>query len=297
MEDALDFDWSQAGLFVAVADHGSLSAAARATGVSQPTIGRAVQSLETDLGVSLFKRHPRGLELTEQGSAVVYHARAMAKAAAQLSLEAAGRADQLEGVVRVTASQFVATHVLPSILARLQRQEPRIQIEIVATDTIENLLFREADIAVRMARPTQLELITRHVGDVSMGIYAAHSYLAQRPPPETLDDLELHSVIGYDRSTLIIEGARDLGWEISRDFFSYRCDDQVVCWNMLLAGVGAAFAPQYVAAGDDRLVRVLNDVQLPVLPIWLTSHSALKSNRRVRYVYDFLAQAFSSAFN
>lgn len=227
---------------------------------------------------------------------MLLHARAMAEAAATLSLAAAGRSDQLDGVVRITASQVVASYVLPPMLARLRRAEPRIQIEIVATDVVENLLYREADIAIRMVRPVQQDLITRHVGDMPMGLYASHAYLAERPPPETIEDLELHSMIGYDRSTLIIEKARAMGFSLDRNFFAYRCDDQVTYWHMVLAGLGLGFTARPVAEGDQRVVRVMHDLAIPPLPVWLTSHGALKTNRRVRYVYDFLAQAFSERF-
>lgn len=144
MEHTPDFNWEHINLFVAVADTGSLSAAARASGVSQPTIGRAVQALEAALEVELFTRHAKGFELTEQGKEMVIHARSMAGAAAELSLAAAGKSNQLDGTVRITASQVMASHILPSILARMRREEPRIQIELVATDQVENLLFREA---------------------------------------------------------------------------------------------------------------------------------------------------------
>jgi len=183
--------------------------------------------------VELFARHAKGFDLTEQGKELVVHARSMANAAADLSLAAAGKSDRLDGTVRITASQVVASYILPSILARLRREEPRIQVEVVATDVVENLLFREADIAIRMVRPVQEELILRHVGDLEMGVYASHGYLAERPAPEQFEDLELHSMIGYDRSTMIIDQARALGVQLTRESFAYRCDDQVVIrWSI-----------------------------------------------------------------
>ncbi|MBN4066394.1 LysR family transcriptional regulator [Ahrensia sp. AH-315-G08] len=291
MDIRSEFDWRHVGLFVAVAEHGSLSAAARVLRVSQPTIGRAIQALEEELGVSLFSRHPRGLTLTEQGEELAQHGREMARAAAQFSLAAAGRSDDLVGTVRITASQVVATFVLPAILARMRREEPRVQVELVATDEVENLLYREADIAIRMVRPRQQELIARHVADMPMGIYASHAYLAAQTAPISVDTLDLHSLVGYDRSTLIIDAARELGVNFTRDSFAYRCDDQVACWHMVLAGAGIGFTSDWVARGDDRVVRILSGFKLGTLPVWLTSHSALKRNRRVRFVYDFLAKA------
>lgn len=296
MEYRQEFNWSHVNLFVAVANTGSLSAAARETGVSQPTIGRAMAALEEELGVTLLTRHTKGFSLTEQGRALLAHAQDMVNAAAQLSLAAAGRADELAGTVRITASRIVATYVLPSILAQMKRQEPRIQVELVATDVVENLLYRDADIAIRMVRPTQSDLIAKQVGEMPMGVYASHSYLAERPAPVSADDLALHSVIGYDKSTLILDSARELGLDASRDFFQFRCDDQIAYWQMVLAGLGIGFTARPVAQGDDRVIRILHDLEIPSLPLWLTAHSALKSNRRIRFVYDFLGEALQSRF-
>lgn len=294
MEDISGFDWTQIRFFVSVAETGSLSACARATGASQPTVGRAIASLEQSLGVSLFKRHARGFELTEQGADLLPHAQAMANAAADLSLAAEGRSQSLEGPVRITASRIVATYVLPSILADLQRAEPSIEIELVATDTVENLLFREADIALRMVRPTQQDLISKHVCDLPMGAYASEKYLAEHSIPEKIEDLFDHVMIGYDRSTLIIDGARSLGLQVHRDFFAYRTDDQIAYWELVRAGVGIGFTARPVARHDESVVRILPQLEIRALPIWLTSHGALKTSRRVRYVFDFLATALKA---
>ena len=289
-------DWDHISLFVAVADTGSLSSAARATGISQPTIGRAISALEEELDINLFTRHPKGLAVTEQGSELLSHAKDMAEAAARFSLAASGRSDELAGVVRITASRIVASYVLPPILAQLKRQEPRIEIELVATDTVENLLYRDADIAIRMVRPVQQDLIAKQVGEMPMGVYASHAYLAERPAPVSVDDLPLHSIIGYDKSTLILDSAATLGMEVSRDFFQYRCDDQIAYWQMVVAGLGIGFTARPVADGDDRVVRILHDLNIAPLPLWLTSHSAVKHNRRIRFVFNFLGDALQKRF-
>jgi len=206
-------------------------------------------------------------------------------------LAADGHSERLEGTVRITASQIVATYYLPAILTKMRRAEPRIQVEVVATDSVENLLYREADIALRMVRPEQQDLLTRHVGALEIGAYASHTYLAERPAPTTIGDLELHSLIGFDRSTLIIDQAGKMGVDLERFDFSMRCDDQVVVWNMLLAGAGIGFAPITLASKDERVVRLFSQLQFPETPIWLTTHPSLKTNPRVRFVVDFLAEA------
>ena len=284
-------DWNLIQHFVAVARHGSLSAAGRATNVSQPTLGRAVQALEQELAVNLFDRHPKGLSLTTQGRDLFHYANSMAETAHRLSLAAEGHSERLEGSVRITASQVMSTFFLPKMLSRLRREEPRIEVELVATDSVENLLFREADIAIRMARPEQQDLVTQHLGDLEIGAYASHSYLAERGRPHSLEELELHTIIGYDRSTFILDGAKQLGFELTRNDFALRCDDQVVGWHLLLAGAGIGFAPKSLASSDDRVVQVLSNVSFPATPIWLTSHPALKTNPRVRFVLDFLAHS------
>ena len=176
-------DWSLLQSFIAVAGKGSLSAAARALGGSQPTMGRHIGALESELGVRLFERTACGLELTPTGLELLDHARRMDAAANHLSLAAEGRAEAVAGTIRITASEIVATYILPEILTALRRAEPEIEIELVASDRSENLLQREADIAVRMYRPPQADVFTRKVGDLKLGIFAAESYVARRGAP------------------------------------------------------------------------------------------------------------------
>ncbi len=288
------FEWSHLQTLVAVAENGSLSAAALSLGSSQPTMGRHIRTLETELGVDLFERTARGLDLTPTGIALLEQARNMAEAANKLSLVAEGRSESLEGTIRIAASEIVATYVLPDILTAFRRLEPNIDIELVASDRAENLLQREADIAVRMFRPTQSDVFTRKVGDLQTGIFAAHSYLERYGQPDTLLDLLNHDVIGYDRSDLIIQGFRSVGLEVDRGFFSFRCDNQVVAWRMVVAGYGIGFNQVQIGRAEPAVKMLDFGVELPVLPMWLTAHSELKTSQRVRRVYDFLAENLGS---
>ena len=290
-------DWSHLQSFVAVADSGSLSAAAREIGSSQPTLGRAIHALESDLGVELFVRNPRGLSLTEQGEELYSYASEMAAQATRLQLAAEGRADTLNGTVRITASQIVATYILPPILAEMRQQEPDIQIELVATNRVENLLYREADIAIRMVRPTQQDLLARKVGDMQLGLFATDGYLARHGEPHDFADVFDLNVIGYDRSELIVEGAAEYGFRLDRDSFDLRCDDQVTYWQLVLAGCGIGFSPVVIGQRYPGVTRILPDAVLPQLPVWLTTHPVLKSNRRVRFAMDFLAQKLRDALS
>lgn len=292
MKQALD--WTLLHSFLGVAETGSLSAAARRLGLSQPTLGRHIRDLETQLDVPLFTRVPRGLALTEAGADLLPHARAMQAAAAQLALVAAGRAEAVTGTVRITASRMVSHHILPSMLARLRILEPGIDIELAPSDTSENLLFREADIAMRMYRPTQLDVVTHHVTDIAIGLYGARSFLDRVGRPCSLDDLLALDFVGFDRSDLILRTMRTLGVERHREDFPVRCDDQVVHWNLVRAGCGLGGALCIIGDTDPTVERVAPDLALPALPLWLATPEPLRHNLRVRRVHDFLTDAFKS---
>ena len=234
----MHLDWSYVQSFTAVAEHGSLSAAARMLNSSQPTLSRHISALENRIGTRLFERSRSGMELTQAGLDLMEHAAHMADAAARLSIAGEGQAVETGGTVRITASQIVASYLLPPVLARLRQAHPEIQIEVVASDTSENLLRREADIALRMYRPTQLDVITKHIADLQIGAYAAHDYIARRGLPDGLEHILDHDLIGYDRNPQIIDGMRAAGFDVSPEDFAFRCDDQVVCWQMVLAGCG-----------------------------------------------------------
>ena len=212
----------------------------------------------------------------------------MAASAARLTLLAEGRQQTLGGTVRLTASRVVSQHVLPPLLARLRQAEPRIQIDLIASDTSENLLFREADIALRMYRPEQLDIIARHVTDLPLGLYAAKTYLDRRGRPQSLDDLLRHDFVGYDRDERILRLMRKLGAAVTRGFFVLRCDDQTVHWELVRAGCGISGMQCRTADADPLVERVLPDLPLPPLPLWLAAPQALHSNPRIRRVWDFL---------
>lgn len=286
-------DWSLLQSFLAVAETGSLSAAARALGASQPTLGRHIRALEGQLGVTLFHRTASGLEPSESALPLIEAARGMAEQAARLARLAAGQGEGLAGTVRLTASRVVSQHLLPPILARLRLAEPSIQIELVPSDTSENLLYNAADIALRMYRPEQLDIVARHVTDLPLGLYAAREYLDRRGRPMTVKDLRHHDFVGYDRDERIIRLMRAMGQDVERSDFPLRCDDQVVHWALVRAGCGIGGMQVRIAAGDPGVERVLPDLALPALPLWLAAPDALRRNPRIRRVWDFLAEALA----
>jgi DNA-binding transcriptional LysR family regulator len=285
-------DWTLIRSFLAVAEAGSLSAAARATGISQPTLGRHVQAVEAALQVQLFTRTAQGQALTEAGQALLAPARAMQAAAADLALTAKGHATGIEGTVRITASRVVSQVILPGILARIRAEEPGIQIDLVPSDTTENLLFGEADIALRMYRPPQPDLVARQIGEVPLGLYAAKAYLDRRGRPASVDDLKQHDFIGQDRMDQIIRVMRGLGFEVGRSFFAVRCDDPVTYVELVRAGCGLGGILRAVGDADPGLERIDLIPDLPSLPVWLTAAPRLRQSPRLRRVWDILAAAF-----
>lgn len=289
-ESVSGLDWSLVEVFLAVAETGSLSAAARELGTSQPTLGRQIKMIEAQLGAELFHRQPRGFALTQTGSELVAPARAMRDAVRQIALRAAGQQAQLEGTVRITASVAISVMHLPAIIAHIRNLEPAIAIELVPSDDSRNLLYREADIAVRMYRPTQIDLITQHLGDIPLGVFASKSYIKQRGKPQSFEDLWKHDVVGYDHNTMILDGFKEAGVLITRDFFKTRCDDDIACWELVRAGCGIGFAQVAAGQRDPDVVQVLTDFALPALPVWLTAHEVMRQTPRVRRVWDLLAE-------
>lgn len=288
-----DIDWTLLRVFLAVADHGSLSGAARALSASQPTISRQVLALEQHLGVELFHRRPRGMALTDTGAGLLPHAQAMAENAQHLALLAAGQDSAPSGPVRLTASVFVAHYILPPIIAELRAAAPGIDIELVASDSSDNLLFREADIALRMYRPTQLDLITTHLGDVEMGVFAATSYIDRHGAPDTAQAMLEHDLIGFDRSDMILRGMRAGGLRVSHDDFAVRTDHPTVYWEMLRAGCGVGFGQVAVAARDPDLVRLLPELPLPSLPLWLAAPTQTRQTPRIDQSWRHLKDALT----
>ncbi|MCX9154977.1 LysR family transcriptional regulator [Niveibacterium sp. 24ML] len=284
-------DWGLIRAFLAVVDAGSLTRAAEMLAISQPTLSRQIAALEAQTGSALFERTARGLHPTAAGDALVEPARRM-QAAAQ-ALAAAGQSQTLAGTVRMTASEMMCAYVLPPMLAQLRRTHPEIEIELVASNRIDNLLAREADIAIRMVRPEQGSLITRHVADYALGFYASEDYLATRPPL-TPANLAVHQWVGYDQSNQLIDGFRAAGIVIDRHFFAFRCDNQIVAWEAVRAGMGVGISMQQVAAQHPRLRQVLAEFALPALPVWLTAHRELRDTPRMRIVFDHLASALAS---
>lgn len=286
-----NFDWALIRSFLAALEQGSLLGAARATGVSQPTLGRHITELEHQLQLVLFERTGRGLLPTAQALLMADAAREMQSGAASFSRLASGAGQAVEGRVRISATQPVACALLPPILARMRRALPQIEVELVVSNAVSNLLLREADIALRMVAPEQGSLVARRIGQVRVQACASADYLAQQGEPRQPLDLLNHDLIAGDRDRTVEAGFAALGHSVEQLKFGMRTDDLLAQWAAVRAGLGIGFANHHLISTDANVRTVLPDLELPVFPLWLVVHRELHTSARIRAVYDFLAEA------
>lgn len=285
---SVNFDWNRARAFLITAEEGSLSAAARALGMTQPTLGRQVSALEKELGIVLFERAGQGLVLTPGGLELLEHVRAMGNAANRVSLSASGQTQDIEGKVCISASEVYAAYILPPIIAKLRQMEPKIQIEIIASNDTSDLMRREADIALRNFEPDQPDLIAKKIKDVSGRFYAAKTYLTQAGYPESMDDLKTLDFIGFDNSNTLIKYVKDLGLELSKHNFPIVTASYITHWELVKQGLGVGIMPEEIGDAESLVTQVLPEFPAIMFPIWLTTHRELRTSRRVRIVFDLL---------
>ncbi|WP_374472036.1 LysR family transcriptional regulator [Phenylobacterium sp.] len=282
-------DWDLLQSLHAVLEAGSLSAAAKRRRLTQPTLGRHIDQLERQLGAPLFLRSPRGIQPTDLALSLKPHLDDMAAASGAAMRDASGAADGVGGVVRVTASEIIGTEVLPPILASFRRKHPQIDVELVTSNKLEDLSRRDADIAVRMGRPTQNNLVARKIADLGIGFYAAPHYLDQVTAPRSFDELTEHPIIGFDTQGPAVVDTLDIGRPITRELFALRTDNDAAQLAALKAGFGIA-ACQHQIARRHGLVRVLPDLFQFHLELWVAMHENLRGSRRMRLMFDHLAE-------
>ena len=287
---AVNFDWNQVRAFLATVEEGSLSAAARALGLTQPTLGRQVSALEEELGVTLFERSGRTLILTPTGQALAEHVRAMGEAATRLSLVASGQSQSVEGRVKVTASEGYAAYVLPEVVERLRAEHPGIVLEIVSTNSLSDLRRREADIAVRNADPTDPEMIARRMPDQKGGLYATPGLIARYGPFREVRDLAQAPFIGFGSDGLYLDALQKRQVPVTEANFVAGSESHLVHWEMARRGIGLGIVGNVVGEKDDCVVPVLHDKLSFEFPVWLVAPSELKTSARVRIVFDLLAE-------
>ncbi|MEM6583212.1 MAG: LysR family transcriptional regulator [Pseudomonadota bacterium] len=288
--DNIAFDWNQIRAFLAAAEEGSLSAAARALQQTQPTLSRQVTGLERSLGVTLFERGHRKLQVTDAGLELLEHVRVMAEAANRVSLAASGQSQAIEGRVSITATEMLATHHLPPILRKLRARAPGIVVEVVASDQVRDLIRREADIAIRHGEPTQPDLIARRIGSLRGRIYAARRLLDEVGVPSSFDDLADQDFIGIDDTEGLIQGLAEQGLQLRLEQFRIHTGSGNCMLQLIREGLGFGLLPMDTDGIFDDLVCVLPQLFNPEIPVWLVTHRELRTSRRIRVVYDLLAE-------
>ncbi|MDI1366293.1 MAG: LysR family transcriptional regulator [bacterium] len=289
---SVSFDWNQARAFLATAETGSLSAAARTLRLTQPTLGRQVAALETHLGVTLFERVGRSLSLSRSGFQLLEHFRSMGEAAAQISLGASGQSQAIEGQVTITAGDAVSAYWLPAVLKRLRVMEPGIEIEVLASNDIRDLRRREADIAIRHVRPDQPDLIARLVRQSTAHLYASTDYLEELGWPTRAEDLSSAAFIGFAPVERLMLGLNAMGLSLTPRNFRIVTDNSAVVLETVKQGLGIAMIPKEFATLIPGIACVLPDLSIP-LPFWLVTHAELLTSRRIRVVFDLLAEELS----
>ena len=280
--------WELYRSFLGVLREGSLSGAARALGITQPTVGRQVAALEQALGVVLVTRSQLGLMPTELALALRSYAEAMESTAASLERAASSQGEGVRGAVRVSASEVIGVEVLPPIVARLREQHPALKVELVLTNRVQDLLRREADIAVRMLRPRQEQLVARRIGSIGVGLHARKDYLSRHGTPRNLGELAGHSIIGYDQASAFIRSAGKSLQGLSRDVFALRTDSDLAQLALIRSGAGIGMCQVALARRDATLQRVLAKPFALQLETWVTMHEDLRNSPRCRVTFDAL---------
>jgi DNA-binding transcriptional LysR family regulator len=288
-----NLDWNQLKAFLETAETGSLSAAARKLGLTQPTLSRQVAAIEQRMGVTLFERVGKAMALTPTGLDLLEHARAMGAAAEALSLAATGRSQAVGGVVSVSASDAVAAYLLPPLVQRLREQEPGIAIEVISSNALSDLLRREADIAIRHVKPEQPDLIARLIREATASFYASEDWVNTHGHPRSGEDAAHLPFVGSDRSGQFLAYLRAHGLPLSEANFSCYCDHSVAHWALVRQGMGIGAMMDEIARDTPRMVRVLDDLPPVRFPIWLVTHRELRTSRRIRVVFEALAQGLA----
>ena len=283
-------NWDLYRSLLAVLTHGSLSAAARELGLTQPTLGRHIEALERLLGQQLFTRSQQGLAPTEAALMLKPYAELIASTSAALIRAASGERERVSGSVRVSASEVIGVEVLPPILAELQDRHPELAIELSSTDMVEDVLNREADVAIRMTEPAQNALVVRYVGAIPLGLHAHRRYLDRHGVPEDLQQLAEHRLIGYDRQPAYVREMTKRAPLFPAAAFSFRSDSNLAQLSAIRAGAGIGICQAQLAQRDRDIVRVLaENFELP-LHTWVAMHEDLKNSPRCRATFDALVE-------
>ncbi|SPA43206.1 LysR family transcriptional regulator [Cupriavidus taiwanensis] len=287
-------NWEWYRSFLQVMETGSLSAAGRALGLTQPTVGRHIDNLEAALALTLFTRSFDGFAPTDAALELRPYAAGIAATAAALRRAASGHGAGVRGTVRVTASEVIGVEVLPPILAALHGEHPELVIELVLSNRADDLLHREADIAVRMFQPVQQALVARRIGRIELGLHAHKRYLAARGVPRSMEALSGHALIGFDQENAYIRRFQEKAPEFSRDRFAFRADSDLAQLAAIRAGLGIGVCQSALAARDKQLVRILHRQFSLTMDTWIAMHEDLRASARCAVTFAALAAGLSA---
>ena len=290
----MNIEWRLIHSFLAVTEQGSLSSAARHLGVSQPTLSRDIQSLEVSTGLNLFKRTTQGLELTAEGSKLIDAAKQMSSASALFERQVSGLSAELEGDVRISVNEIVGIYMLPQAITAFRKLHPGVHIELVISNQVSSLSKRDADIALRMFRPEQPDLVAKRLPDLPLGFYAHREYVQRYGEPSSIEDFSGHTVIGFDESLEFINAAAEFGYQLTRDSFAVRSDNLLAQLSLCRSGAGIMAMHSEMAKQWKELVPVMQWIQLPPLEFWLVCHSDVQYNSRIRELMHFLGKWFET---
>ncbi len=284
------FDWSQAQAFLATAETGSFSGAAARLGLSQPTVGRHVAALESDLGLLLFDRIGKSLALTDVGLALTEHVREMNDAADKLSLLALGQDKNIAGSVSITASDVFCAYILPPIIERIRLIYPDVQIELVSSNEVQDLRRREADIAIRNVKPTHPDLYAKRLRTTKGHLYGLTSYLDRVGRPATIKDISEKTTFVGDVSGRVLHMLTAMGASVTPEQFGVVANSGVAIWELVKRGVGLAVMFKELADRTSNVEIILQKEISVDIPVWLVTHGELKTNARIRAIFDVLAE-------
>ncbi len=287
---SISFDWNQARAFLVTAQEGSLSAAARALGLTQPTLGRQVTALEEALGVTLFERTGRSLILTKAGKELLDHVKSMGEAANRISLVASGQSQEIDGTVCISASDTMSAYILPPILQELRSIAPGINVEIIATNAVSNLQQREADIAIRHVRPEQPDLTARLLKESKARFYASKSYLHSKGRPQSSSELKHHEFIGFEQPDKFLRHFSETDLPLEEKNFKLTTQSGLVGWQLARSGLGIIIMLEEIAEKFPEMEQVLPEAEPFDVPIWLATHRELHTSKRIRLIFDSLAK-------
>jgi DNA-binding transcriptional LysR family regulator len=293
MDEAADLDWNQMRALLATVEAGSLSAAARKLGLTQPTLGRQVAALEKSLGVTLFERVGRNLVLTQAGRELVEPLRRMGDASASVALVASRQSQAVEGLVRITASDIYAQYLLPPVLEKIRRVAPALVIDVVASNEVEDLIRRRADIAIRHVPPKEAEVIARRLPDGEARIYGTPG-LFERLKPAGAKGLSGAEFIGFSEGIpQMIAEMRRHGINVSEANFPLMSNSGIAVWDWVRRGMGLGLMMKAVGELTPDVVDAWPGFKGVPVPTWLATHRELHTARRIRVVFDLLAEALA----